>query len=201
MDRLRDARTPSTTRAARESRSAHSATPMWRSSSPSRMSAVMNILACIAAKIPVVVGTTGWYDSLPMITEEANAAGSAVLWAPNFAVGVNLFVELTRRAGEIMAAAPDFSAAVVETHHAAKKDAPSGTAIAIVKAMEKGLKKDVPVTSVRTGSVPGTHEVIFDSTYRADDSAPRSARQKSFRRWRATCGSMADRKAGSLYHA
>lgn len=127
--------------------------------------AVMNILACIAAKIPVVVGTTGWYDSLPMITEEANAAGSAVLWAPNFAIGVNLFVELTRRAGEIMAAAPEFSAAVIETHHSAKKDAPSGTAVAIVKAMEKGLKKEVPVTSVRTGSVPGTHEVIFDSTY------------------------------------
>jgi len=128
-------------------------------------SAVMNILACIAAKIPVVVGTTGWYDSLPMITEEANAAESAVLWAPNFAIGVNLFVELTRRAGEIMSAAPEFSAAVVETHHSAKKDAPSGTAISIVKAMEKGLKKEVPVTSVRTGSVPGTHEVIFDSTY------------------------------------
>ena len=127
--------------------------------------AVMNILACIAAKVPVVVGTTGWYDSLPMITEEANAAGAGVLWAPNFAVGVNLFVELTRRAGEIMAAAPEFSAALVETHHSAKKDAPSGTALAIVKAMEKGLKREVPVTSVRTGSVPGTHEVIFDSTY------------------------------------
>jgi 4-hydroxy-tetrahydrodipicolinate reductase len=127
--------------------------------------AVMNILACLAAKVPVVVGTTGWYDSLPMITDEANAAGSAVLWAPNFAVGVNLFVELTRRAGEIMSSAPEFSAALVETHHSAKKDAPSGTALAIVKAMEKGLKREVPVTSVRTGSVPGTHEVIFDSTY------------------------------------
>ena len=127
--------------------------------------AVMNILACIAARVPVVVGTTGWYDSLPMITDEATAAGSAVLWAPNFAIGVNLFVELTRRAGELMAAAPEFAAAVVETHHSAKKDAPSGTAIAIVKAMEKGLRKETPVTSVRTGSVPGTHEVIFDSTY------------------------------------
>jgi 4-hydroxy-tetrahydrodipicolinate reductase len=127
--------------------------------------AVMNILACIAAKVPVVVGTTGWYDSLPMVTEEANAAGASVLWAPNFAIGVNLFVELTRRAGEIMASAPEFSAALVETHHSAKKDAPSGTAVAIVNAMEKGLKRKVPVTSVRTGSVPGTHEVIFDSTY------------------------------------
>jgi 4-hydroxy-tetrahydrodipicolinate reductase len=127
--------------------------------------AVANILACIASNIPVVVGTTGWYESLPMITEQANAAGAAVLWAPNFSVGVTLFVELTRRAGEIMAAAPEFAAALVETHHSAKKDAPSGTALAIVNAMEPGLKKRIPVTSVRTGSVPGTHELIFDSTY------------------------------------
>jgi 4-hydroxy-tetrahydrodipicolinate reductase len=128
-------------------------------------SAVANIAACITDKIPVVVGTTGWYESLPMITDQAEAAGSAVLWAPNFSVGVNLFVELMGRAAEIMAAAPEFSAHLVETHHSAKKDAPSGTAVAIVNAMEKGLGKRIPVTSVRTGSVPGTHEVIFDSTY------------------------------------
>ena len=128
-------------------------------------SAVANVLACIADKIPVVVGTTGWYESLPMIADRAKAAGSAVLWAPNFSVGVNLFVEITRRAAEIMAAAPEFSAHLLETHHSAKKDAPSGTAVSIVNAMEKGLGKRINVTSVRTGSVPGTHEVIFDSTY------------------------------------
>jgi 4-hydroxy-tetrahydrodipicolinate reductase len=127
--------------------------------------AVDNILACIEAKVPVVIGTTGWYESLPMITEQANAANSAVLWAPNFAVGVNIFVELTRRAAELMGLAPEFAGALIETHHSAKKDAPSGTALAIVNAMEKGLGKRLPVTSVRTGSVPGTHEVIFDSTY------------------------------------
>lgn len=128
-------------------------------------SAVANIIACVAGRIPVVVGTTGWYESLPMITEQVNAAGSALLWAANFSVGVNLFVELTRRAGELMAAAPEFSAHLLETHHSAKKDAPSGTALAIVDAMEKPLGKRIPVTSVRTGSVPGTHELIFDSTY------------------------------------
>jgi 4-hydroxy-tetrahydrodipicolinate reductase len=127
--------------------------------------AVDNILACVEAKVPVVVGTTGWYESLPMITEQANAANTAILWAPNFAVGVNLFVELTRRAAELMGLAPEFAGALIETHHSAKKDAPSGTALAIVNAMEKGLGKRIPVTSVRTGSVPGTHEVIFDSTY------------------------------------
>ena len=127
--------------------------------------AVDNILACIEAQVPVVVGTTGWLDSLPMITEQANAANAGLLWAANFAVGVNLFIELTRKAGELMGLAPEFAGALIETHHSAKKDAPSGTALAIVNAMEKGLGARIPVTSVRTGSVPGTHEVIFDSTY------------------------------------
>jgi 4-hydroxy-tetrahydrodipicolinate reductase len=127
--------------------------------------AVANIMACISAGVPVVVGTTGWYDALPKITDRANEAGAAVLWAPNFAIGVNLFVELSRRAGAIMALAPEFAAAIIETHHSAKKDAPSGTALAIASAMETTLERQVPVTSVRTGSVPGTHEVIFDSPF------------------------------------
>jgi 4-hydroxy-tetrahydrodipicolinate reductase len=127
-------------------------------------SAVSNILACIHEGVPVVVGTTGWYDALPMITETANAEGASMLWAPNFSIGVNMFVELARHAAKIMSRS-DFSAAMVETHHSAKKDAPSGTAIAIAKAMEGYLGKTLPVTSVRTGSVPGTHELIFDSQF------------------------------------
>ena len=55
---------------------------------------VANILACFESQVPVVVGTTGWFGSLPMIVDQANAANAALLWAPNFAVGVNLFVEL-----------------------------------------------------------------------------------------------------------
>lgn len=127
-------------------------------------SAVPNILACIHEGVPVVVGTTGWYDALPMITEAATDEDASLLWAPNFSVGVTLFVELARQAAKIMSMS-DFSAAMVETHHSAKKDAPSGTAIAIVKAMEGALGKQLPVTSVRTGSVPGTHELIFDAAF------------------------------------
>lgn len=127
-------------------------------------SAVPNIMACIHEGVPVVVGTTGWYDSLPMITEAANEEGATLLWAPNFSVGVNLFVEIARQAAIIMSKS-GFSAAMVETHHQAKKDAPSGTALAIARAMEDGLGKRLPVTSIRTGSVPGTHELIFDAPY------------------------------------
>lgn len=126
--------------------------------------AVSNIMACIHEGVPVVVGTTGWYDALPTIIEAANDEGASLLWAPNFSVGVTLFVELAREAARIMAMS-DFTASMVETHHSAKKDAPSGTAIAIARAMKSSLGKDVPVTSVRTGSVPGTHEIIFDAPF------------------------------------
>jgi 4-hydroxy-tetrahydrodipicolinate reductase len=127
-------------------------------------SAVPNIMACIHEGVPVVVGTTGWYSSLPVITDAVNEEGATLLWAANFSIGVNLFVELAREAAHIMAGT-DFSAAMVETHHSAKKDAPSGTALAISRAMEPDLGKELPVTSVRTGSVPGTHELIFDAPF------------------------------------
>jgi 4-hydroxy-tetrahydrodipicolinate reductase len=125
--------------------------------------AVPNIMACIHEGVPVVVGTTGWYSSLPVISEAAVEEGASLLWAPNFSIGVNLFVELAREAARIMANS-GFSAALVETQHSAKKDAPSGTALAITNAM-KDLGREVPVTSVRTGSVPGTHELIFDAQF------------------------------------
>lgn len=128
-------------------------------------SAIPNIMACIHEGVPVVVGTTGWYDSIEAIASAVNDEGAALLWAPNFSIGVNLFLELAHDAAEIMSRAPEFSAAMVETHHSAKKDAPSGTALAIAGAMEKSLGKKLPVTSVRTGSVPGTHELIFDGQF------------------------------------
>lgn len=127
-------------------------------------SVVGNIMACIHEGVPVVVGTTGWYDSLPMITEVANEEGASLLWAANFSIGVALFVEIARQAARIMAKT-EFSAAMVETHHSAKKDAPSGTALSIAHAMEGEMGCKLPVTSVRTGSVPGTHELIFDAPF------------------------------------
>jgi 4-hydroxy-tetrahydrodipicolinate reductase len=127
-------------------------------------SAVPNIMACIHEGVPVVVGTTGWYSSLPLITEAVDEEGGSLLWAPNFSVGVAAFIELAKEAARIVSKS-GFSAALVETHHSAKKDAPSGTALSIVQAMEGELEKEIPVTSIRTGSVPGTHELIFDAPF------------------------------------
>jgi 4-hydroxy-tetrahydrodipicolinate reductase len=127
--------------------------------------AVGNITACLRAGVPIVAGTTGWYDSLPAVTRIAKETGTSLLWSPNFSLGVNILIELARYAGTMMRTLEDYDAHIVETHHTKKKDAPSGTAIAIAKAASDALERPIPVTSVRTGFVPGTHELIFDGAF------------------------------------
>ena len=127
--------------------------------------AVANAVACLRAGVPVVVGTTGWYDSLQQVTRIATETGAGLLWSPNFSLGVNVLIELSRYAGKLMSKLEDFDAHIVETHHSKKKDAPSGTAIAIAKAASDALERPIPTTSVRTGSVPGTHELVFDAAF------------------------------------
>jgi 4-hydroxy-tetrahydrodipicolinate reductase len=127
--------------------------------------AVANIVATLSAGTPIVVGTTGWYQELPEVTRVANESGAAMLWSPNFSLGVNVLLEVARYAGTLMRQLSAFDAHIVETHHSAKKDAPSGTALALGKAASDGLDRPIPITSIRTGSVPGTHELIFDARF------------------------------------
>lgn len=127
--------------------------------------AVANVIASLRAGVPVVVGTTGWYDSLSEVTRVAKETGTGLLWSPNFSLGVNVMIELARYAGTLMRPLEGFDAHIVETHHSRKKDAPSGTAIAIGKAASDALDRPIPTTSVRTGSVPGTHELTFDGAF------------------------------------
>jgi 4-hydroxy-tetrahydrodipicolinate reductase len=127
--------------------------------------AVANITASLRAGVPVVVGTTGWYDALPDVTRIAKETGTGLLWSPNFSLGVNVLIELARYAGTLMRSLEGFDPHIVETHHSRKKDAPSGTAIAIGKAASDALDRPIPTTSIRTGSVPGTHELLFDGMF------------------------------------
>jgi 4-hydroxy-tetrahydrodipicolinate reductase len=130
--------------------------------------AVSNVLACVNVGLPVVVGTTGWYARLSEVTSAVTQAGpgrgAAVLWAPNFSVGVALLTELVARAGQLFRDASYFDAHLIETHHAAKKDAPSGTAGALARTFEAG-GHGMGITSVRTGHVPGTHEIVLDAPF------------------------------------
>jgi 4-hydroxy-tetrahydrodipicolinate reductase len=127
--------------------------------------AAHNVRACLAARCPVVSGTTGWADELPAVADEVAAQGGAMLWAANFSIGVNLFVEVARRAGELMSRAPSFDVHLTEVHHSAKIDAPSGTARLIAAAVAESAGSPVPITSVRTGFVPGTHTLTFDAAF------------------------------------
>jgi len=127
-------------------------------------SAGANVLACVRAGVPVVVGTTGWYAEREQVEEQVIALGGAMFWSPNFAIGVNLFWHIAEHAAHLAARAP-FDAHIVETHHAAKRDAPSGTAAHLGHVVSVALGHDVPITSIRTGAVPGTHELLLDAPY------------------------------------
>jgi 4-hydroxy-tetrahydrodipicolinate reductase len=117
-----------------------------------------------ARGIHLVIGTTGWQAEEDALRRELAAFPIGVVAAPNFALGVNLFIALAARSAELMAARPEFGAWIHELHHRAKRDAPSGTAIAIRDTMQNaGYHAAIDVASSRVGSIPGTHTIGFDS--------------------------------------
>jgi 4-hydroxy-tetrahydrodipicolinate reductase len=116
-----------------------------------------------ARGVDLVIGATGWQNEAPAIRAELSRYPIGVVASPNFALGVNIFIALAARAAGLMAARPEFGAWIHELHHKAKRDAPSGTAIAIRRAMEEaGYASPIDVASSRVGSIPGTHTVGFD---------------------------------------
>lgn len=129
-------------------------------------SAAKNVRDCVAAGVPVVCGTTGWDADRAIVEREISAGTGTMLWAPNFSLGVHVFARIVEHAARLIGRAnAGFDAAQVETHHAAKLDAPSGTARLLAQRAALGLGHDIPTTSIRTGSVPGTHEIVFDAPF------------------------------------
>ena len=117
-----------------------------------------------ARGIDIVIGTTGWGAHQAEVRREVESHGIGVVSAPNFALGVNLFVALAERAAELMASHAAFGAWIHEAHHAAKRDAPSGTALLLESAMrDRGFDREVDVSSTRAGFIPGIHTVGFDA--------------------------------------
>lgn len=124
------------------------------------------VRACATLGLPVVSGTTGWDDERPLVETFVRSSSGALLWAPNFALGVHLFAKVVAEAARRFARAEaGFDVHLVETHHKRKLDAPSGTAHLLARVAERELGRPVPVTSVRTGQVPGTHELILDAAF------------------------------------
>jgi 4-hydroxy-tetrahydrodipicolinate reductase len=122
---------------------------------------VQNIRACVRAKCPIVVGTTGWYEQLGDIEKEVQSSGAAVLYGSNFSVGVNVFFEIAASAA--IAVAQGYAPQIVERHHTQKKDAPSGTAVSIQRIVAEAAKVKPEITSVREGDTIGTHVLLLDS--------------------------------------
>ena len=115
-------------------------------------------------RVNIVIGTTGWSAKEADVRRVVDAAGIGVVAAPNFALGVNLFVALTERAAQLFGPQPAFGAWIHEAHHAAKRDAPSGTALLLEAAMkEHAFNRAIDVSSTRAGAIPGTHTIGFDA--------------------------------------
>jgi 4-hydroxy-tetrahydrodipicolinate reductase len=127
-------------------------------------SAPANIARLADAGVSAAVGTTGWFDQLPAAREAVSRGGTGLVWAPNFSVGVNLFLLAVKQTAALFAAQNEYEAWGWEIHHSAKKDAPSGTLKKLAEDMRSGgYKREITLSANRAGAHPGTHEIGFDS--------------------------------------
>jgi 4-hydroxy-tetrahydrodipicolinate reductase len=124
---------------------------------------VVNAPALARRGVNLVIGTTGWQAHEEELRQAADRAGIGVVAAPNFSTGVVLFEAIVGQAAKLFASRDEFGAWLHEAHHAAKIDAPSGTALALKRAMERsGYPRPIDVSSTRAGQIPGTHTIGFD---------------------------------------
>jgi 4-hydroxy-tetrahydrodipicolinate reductase len=145
----------------------------------SSFSVLDDIQAIAAAGKNVVVGTTGWYDRMREVTELIKKSKTALLYAPNFSLGINLFYQVVHSAAKIFDRFEMYDVAISETHHKEKADSPSGTALALGNTVIQNIRRkkeilhetshstmkpgQLHITSTRVGSVVGLHSVLFDS--------------------------------------
>jgi 4-hydroxy-tetrahydrodipicolinate reductase len=128
------------------------------------VAAPVNIQRLAVLGVNSVVGTTGWFEQLPAVREAVTHAKVGLVWAANFSVGVNLFMQTVAHAARLFAKHTEYEAWGWEIHHSAKKDAPSGTLKKLAEEMRgAGYERPVDLSSNRAGAIPGTHEIGFDS--------------------------------------
>ena len=126
--------------------------------------AVQNIRQLVALGVPVVAGTTGWLQELACVCEAVQSSGGALVWSPNFSVGVYRFRQIIAQAANAFAAENEYQAWGWEIHHSMKRDAPSGTLLAVAEEMKQaGFERTIHLSANRAGAHPGTHEIGFDS--------------------------------------
>ena len=138
--------------------------------------AVANIRKAWAAGVPVVSGTTGWWEQLPELKRELEQENKTLFWSSNFSLGVNMVFELNKRLAAMMNAFKSYDVCISEIHHTEKKDAPSGTAITMAEDIITHLERkeqwisgsqpresgDLTIKSIREGRVPGIHTIRYE---------------------------------------
>lgn len=138
--------------------------------------AFKNIETCLKAGVPTVCGTTGWLNRLEEAKRIAEQYNTALFYASNYSIGVNLFFKINQLLASLANKHCEYDVSIEEIHHTQKKDAPSGTAITIAQILSKELNRyndwsllpefyddRIPIKAIREGNVPGTHSVFFDS--------------------------------------
>ena len=122
-----------------------------------------NLSRLAERRTSVVIGTTGWHAREAELRTVAERAGIGVVVSANFSIGVNIFQLLAVEAASLFQRHSEYGAFIHERHHAAKKDAPSGTALLLRDAMMgAGFGRSIDISSTRAGSIPGTHVIGFD---------------------------------------
>ena len=122
---------------------------------------IPNIIRCAEAQVPMVVGTTGWYQHLDKVRELVGERKTAFLYGSNFSVGMNFFFKAVQAIAPILKTS--YRGNIVERHHVHKKDKPSGTAVTLQKILESASGQKVEIASVREGDTVGMHMVMLDS--------------------------------------
>ena len=138
--------------------------------------AYANVRTCIECGTPVVSGTTGWHDRLEELQALCREKNSTMIWSSNYSLGVNITFRLNRYLAELMNRFDAYNVAIEEIHHTQKKDAPSGTAITLAEGILANVERKqswvnepttdaeaIEITSLREGTVPGTHTVTYTS--------------------------------------
>jgi 4-hydroxy-tetrahydrodipicolinate reductase len=129
-------------------------------------SVVPNLMRLVELGVPVVTGTTGWYDQLDPMTTMVHQKNGSLLYGPNFSIGAALFQAVASHFAGRLAGRREFDASIAESHHRAKRDEPSGTALSLQQAVRKrDPSREYPIVSTRLGWIPGTHRFLVDGPF------------------------------------
>lgn len=160
--------------------------------------AISNLRACAALGKNVVIGTTGWEAQRKEAEAIVADSGIGCLHSANFSLGVNLFMAIVAQAAQLIGPFDDYDVAGYECHHNQKLDAPSGTAKALTEVLLDHLspKKAFEFASIRCGSIPGTHTILFDSASDTITLTHQARNREGFARGAITAAEWLQNKQG-----